>query len=441
MHPKLAEAFARTDWHVRTSVDDLVREQCRAFEMALSRVATMDPSVAAAFAAALAAGLPDHVVGVVMTAAAVRQQEAWNMDAKVRGEEIARVEGEVSWAKAHMREILEVEYQQAVRRSQMPISKAAFALQVLLGRTLTGPQALLIGYGLVEDAGVPLESKRAWEKAALYDMATEAVWSHAMERATAQERTLLVTVKSTLTTEAVRDALDGTRPGQGRAVADVARAVAGAVEALPGIAPDQRVAVAKVVEDTVTKYAAKRGFSDGFPVDATARTEHAAGLNAALATAVSRAVLKGRLDLDPVAVDAILDSVAKGIDGIQTPGQGRAGAFARVHGAMVDGLAAKGVAVTATAADALADIGRTALRDAARVARDPERASDTDMTMLRAVAAVAERVEPEIERLHRADLQAVPATSPSVMAAVARVQTWTERRVVEPDVDATPKPR
>lgn len=449
MHPKLAEAFARTDWHDHGSVDDLVREQLLAFKMALSRVATLDPAVAAAFAPAIAAGLPDYVRNVIVTAAAVRQQETWNQEAGVRHGEIARLEEEVEAVRQHMREILEQEYVQAVRRSQMPTGKAAFALQALFGRTLTAQQALLVGYNLIEGDDVPLDAKRAWEKAALYDQVGDTLLAHALTRAAPADRRAVEEVRQVLSTGvrgAIDDAVEASRPGASTVpVAEVSARLVGVVDALPSLSPEQHAAASKAVADTVTKYVSKRGLDGGFPVDAAARTEHAAGLRAALSASLMRAVMRGKLDLDPSAVDAVLDGISAGINAIKTPGQGTAEEIASVHGTAVDALAAQGVSMTGTASDALATIGRTALRDAARIARDPERATDADMKMLRAVATVAARVEPEIECLHRADLQATTAASPSVAAVVSRVQAWTQQhtaeRTVQPDADAAPKPR
>jgi hypothetical protein len=394
MDVRLKEMLARVDWKNANSVDDLVRVQTLAFESALAQIQSLDPAVAGAYAATLTAGLPDYVRNTLFVAAQERQQEQWKAEAKAAARQDWREDADN--IRRNMVQILWAEWQQEVRREQIERGRQLEQLAARWNR-MTQQQLLVFALSVIENERVPVERKRSWEKAAIFDQITDTLLADARKKARDPNSLRIIDgIDKALSSDKLREAIqaDVQRTPEGNqtvAVADVQRRLTEAVQGMEGLTPEQRARVGDLMAKTVHDYAAKRGLENGIPADAASLTQHVAGLRGVAVNSLMEALLDEDLALDPEVYERLVEHVESRIDGIKTNGPGRAAAFADVHDAVRDTLRQQGVDVSAMHVEvAAADIGRAALKDAERLIKEPQKATREDLDMVVGLSHAAE---------------------------------------------------
>ena len=181
------------------------------------------------------------------------------------------------------------------------------------------------------------------------------------------------------------------------ALGDVERRLTTVVEGMPSLAQEQRARVSELVAQSVRIYAGNNGLDGGIPVDAVSLTQHTAGLRAELSNTLMNCLMDEELGLDPDAYEALTQQVEARIDGIRNNGPGRVAEFAAAHDAIRQTLQSHGIDVSGMKAeDAVANIGREALRDAERIIKNPHEALQSDFEMMMAMAQTAERTISQI---------------------------------------------
>lgn len=438
MHEKLRDTLAAVDWRDRASVERLAVEQEYAFGVALERIQSLDPVEASNWSPALTAGLPQYARNVLMVLAQQRLEASWRDEAKQKSIE-EWLQKETAWVAKNMARLLHYEYVQALRKQQIADSKAAYKLGVLSSwaETMTEKQAHFVGAAVIESSDIGVEFKRSWEKAALMNQMTQAVFSLARARAPR----IAADLEAALSSDRLRSAVDGERTlSGGVSMSAVERLVVEAVSCVASMSDEQRMRCAAAASAAVRRYAEGHGIDGVLPSDAAAMTQHIAGLRAHIANAVLDEVLDAGIEMS--AFEALTARIEAGIDGISVTGPGRLDAFAAVHADMAAGLRDNGTSVDdLTCAEAVADVGREALRDAARVVNGPALSSDADVVMMHGLGGVAEAVFEHVETMRLTPEQPAPTTVYRPMDDIfSAIRTNAQEHLARSDPRTWPQP-